>query len=93
MIVGRRYYPLPVPVRALFEVSFACLLMAGAVRALPLSDDMMDVFSLIIKAAVGGIIYLFVTFAINAAGCRKIITDIIKTLRERRTPDLVEAAE
>ncbi len=93
MIVGRRYYPLPVPVRAFFEVSFSCLLMAGAVSALPIPDGMLDIFSLIIKAALGGIIYVAVTFAINAAGCRQIIKDIIQKVRERRTPQLVEAAE
>ena len=93
MIIGRRYYPLPVPVRAFFEVSFACILMAGAVMSLPIPDSYLDVVSLLIKASVGGIVYVFAAFAIDAAGCRKIILDIVKTIRERGTPAIAETAK
>ena len=88
MVVGRLYYPLPVPVRAFFEVSFACILMAAAVLALPLPADMLDFLALLIKAAVGASIYVFVAFAINAAGCRKIILDVVQKLKDRRAPSL-----
>ena len=93
MIVGRRYYPLPVPVRAFFEVSFACIVMAMAVMSLPIPDSFLDVFSLLIKAAVGGIVYVIVTFAINAAGCRKVMMDTVQSLRDRREPKLAEVTK
>lgn len=93
MVIGRRYYPLPVPVRAFFEVSAACIIMAVVVLSLPIPDSFMDVFSLLIKAAVGGIVYVSTAFAINAAGCRKVILDSLRHLRERRTPELVEATK
>jgi len=93
MIVGRRYYPLPVPVRAFFEVSFACIVMAMAVMALPIPDSYLDVFSLLIKAAVGGIVYVIVTFAINAAGCRKVMMNTVQSLRDRREPKLAEVTK
>lgn len=93
LVVGRRYYPLPIPVRAFFEVSFACILMAGAVVSLPIPEDMLDIFALLIKAAVGGIVYVAVAFAMNTAGCRQIIIDIIQSLRDRRAPQLPETAK
>jgi len=93
MIVGRRYYPLPVPVRAFFEVSFACIVMAMAVMTLPIPDSFLDVFSLLIKAAVGGIVYVIVTFAINAAGCRKVMMNTVQSLRDRREPKLAEVTK
>ena len=97
MVIGRRYYPLPVPVRAFFEVSGACAVMALVVLALPIPADMLDVFALVIKAAVGASVYMFVAFVFNVAGCRKIIAGLVEKLRESRSQrpssELVEAAE
>jgi O-antigen/teichoic acid export membrane protein len=85
LLVGRRYYPLPIPVRAFAEISFACLVMAGVVSAIPTGQDMPDVLEVLLKAAVGMIVYGIVSFGINAANCRVLSQDIMSKLRGRTT--------
>ena len=71
--------------------------MALVVLALPIPADMLDFFALVIKAAVGASVYMFVAFVFNVAGCRKIIAGLVEKLRESRSQrpssELVEAAE
>jgi O-antigen/teichoic acid export membrane protein len=93
LVLGRRYYPLPVPVRAFVEVSVACALMAAVVLALPLPKDMLDVVKLMIKAGIGASVYLFVAFATNAAGCRQIIIDVVQKVRAMKSSNIVEVAK
>ena len=78
LIVGRRYYPLPIPVRALIEISAACLLMAGAVLALPDLSSLNPFIALFIKAGIGGIVYGFVSFATNAANSRLLVIGLLE---------------
>ncbi len=93
LALGRRYYPLPLPFRAFFEVGFACIAMAAVVNALPIADSMLDVFALIIKAGVGVIVYMSVCFFLNTADCRAVIIDIYSKLRDRNKNELAEAAQ
>lgn len=90
LIVGRRYYPLPIPVRAFFEISFACLIMAGVVMAVPLPVTMPDALIVVIKAFVGVLVYGIICFGINAANCRILAADILAKFRKR--PKLEEAS-
>ena len=78
IIVGRRYYPLPVPVRALLEISVACLLMAGVVMALPNLDGLNPFIALLIKVGVGAVIYGLVSFATNAANSRQLVIKLLE---------------
>lgn len=84
IVLGRRYYPLPLPIRAFFEVCAACCLMAGVVHALPIADSIPDVISLLIKAVVGVSVYGTVCFITNAANCRSVMCDMLKTLKSKR---------
>ncbi len=84
LIIGRRYFPIPIPVKAFLQISFACLIMAGVVTAVPVSDDIPDFVKILIKAGVGVPVYGLLCFTTNTAGCREIIKNL--TRRFRKTP-------
>lgn len=89
-ILGRRDYPLPLPLRAAAEIACCSAIMAGAVYALPLSNMEPGFVTLIIKGTVGVAVYLVACWFINAANCRPFIRD----LRDRvASPALTEPAE
>jgi len=79
--VGRRFYPLPIPIRATLEIGFACVCMAAGVLALPDLTHLHDLIALMIKATVGAIIYGAVCMAINAANSRIFIKSLINKRR------------
>ena len=79
--VGRRFYPLPIPVRATLEIGFACICMAAAVLALPDTSHLPDFVALVIKAAIGASVYGAVCMAINAANSRTFIKGLLEKRR------------
>ena len=79
--VGRRFYPLPIPVRATFEIGFACACMAVAVLALPDISHLPDFVALVIKAALGASVYGAVCMAINAANSRTFVKGLLEKRR------------
>jgi O-antigen/teichoic acid export membrane protein len=79
--IARRFYPLPIPVRATLEIGFACACMAVAVLALPDTSRLPDFIALIIKAAIGATVYGTVCMAINAANSRTFIKGLIEQRR------------
>ena len=79
--VGRRFYPLPLPIRATFEIGFACICMAAAVLALPSLGHFHDLITLVIKAGVGAVVYGAVCMAINAANSRTFIKGLLNKRR------------
>ena len=81
MIVGRKLYPLPVPVRAFFEISVCCIGMAAIVRLIPISNTMPDFIALMIKATIGGVVYMALSMAINAANSRTFLKKLISDRR------------
>lgn len=81
MIVGRRYYPLPVPVRAFCEISLCCIGMALVVNLIKLPSSTPDFLALILKASVGGAVYIALSLISNAAKSR---TFLRKTIDDRR---------
>ena len=85
--IGRRFYPLPIPVRATLEIGFACACMAAAVLALPDLSELNDFIALMIKATIGASIYGMVSLAINAANSRT----FIKSLLEKRSLKAVKS--
>jgi len=89
-ILGRRDYPLPLPLRAAAEITFCSAIMATAVYLLPLSNMAPGFITLILKGAVGVFVYLIACWMINAANCRT----FIKGLRNRiSSSPILEAAE
>jgi len=91
LAIGRRYYPLPMPFKTLGKIIFACVLMALAVRAIPLSPAMPDILELIIKAVIGGIVYGALSLLLNIADCRTLIGDIFQKFSKSQN-EAVEAA-
>ena len=81
VIVGRRFYPLPIPVRATLEIGFACICMAAAVQTLPDTSHLPDFVALVIKAAIGASVYGAVCMAINAANSRTFIKGLLDKRR------------
>ena len=79
--IGRRYYPLPIPVRATLEIGAACACMAAAVLALPDLSHLHDLIALVIKAGIGAAVYGGVCMAINAANSRTFIKGLIEKRR------------
>ena len=77
IIVARRYFPLPLPWKALVKTSFACLVMAGVVFAVKTPDTMPDVIELFLRAGIGATVYAIVALATNAANCRVLVKDLI----------------
>ena len=79
--VGRRFYPLPIPVRATIEICFACACMAAAVVSLPSLSHLNDFVALVIKAAVGATVYGVVCMIINAANSRSFLKGLLEKRR------------
>ena len=84
--VGRRYYPLPLPIKAFIQISFACLIMAGVVTGVPIPNGTPDFIEILIKAGVGVPIYTFLCFGTNTANCREIIKNLYYKLFPSKNP-------
>ena len=78
MIVGRRFYPLPIPFRAVLEIGFACACMALSVLSLPDLSHLHDFIALGIKAVTGASVYMIVCMVINAANSRSFIKNLVQ---------------
>ncbi len=89
-ILGRRDYPLPIPVRAAFEIGACSAIMAAVVQMLPLDGMKPGLITLIIKGTTGIIIYLIACLILNIANCREIIRALISKFRSR---SIIEVAE
>ena len=93
MVVARRSFPIPLPLKALVQCTFASLVMAGVVLALPARIDAWpDIAELLFKAGLGAGVYAAVAFIINAANCRKIVTDFLGKIKSRMRASTAEAA-
>ena len=92
LVVARRSFPLPLPIKALVQCTFACLVMAGVVQALPASIDAWpDIAELLLKTGTGAGVYAIVAFATNAANSRKIVTDFLDKIKDRMNTSVTEA--
>ena len=92
-VVARRSFPLPLPFKALLQCTFASLVMAGTVLALPDSiNEWPDLAELMVKAGVGATVYAIVAFGINAAHCRNIVQDFLDKVKNRIKPSAIEVS-
>jgi len=76
--LGRKYYPLPLPIKAFFQISTACLIMAAIVHSLPIPLTWPDFIKLIVKGLVGAVSYILISLMINSANCRDWIKERLK---------------
>ncbi len=72
-IIARRYYPLPLPLKALGQILLACAVMAAAVLVIPWPEYWPDAVKLFAKAGWGAFVYIVICWIINAANCRNYI--------------------
>ena len=77
IVLARRNYPLPLPLKATAQVGFACAVMATVILNLHFPESWTGPITLLLKAAIGGSVYLSVCLFINAADCRALIVNIL----------------
>ena len=92
LVIGRRYFPIPIPIKAFLQITFACLIMAGVVLSIPIPDGTPDFIEIVIKASVGIAVYGLSCFSTNTAGCRHIIQNIYYKFRPgKRVEETINA--
>ncbi len=89
-VLARRDYPLPVPLRAAFEISACSALMATAVFNLPLDAMEPGFITLVIKGVVGVAVYLFACWILNIADCRDTILGLLSRVKTTPFPEAAE---
>lgn len=89
IIVGRRYYPLPLPLRAAFQVTLACAVMGFVVYYVPVPETTPDFIEIIIRAGVGVPVYVALCLLVNIADCRDLAVAFIEKIRRRQTAETV----
>lgn len=82
ILMGRRVMVMPVPWGALVRCGLACLAMAAVVSRLPVLGGLPE---LILKAGVGGAVYVALALLLNAAGVRDLVHGLL-THRFKRVP-------
>lgn len=82
-IVARRSFPLPLPLKVFAQTSLACMLMAVVVKEFPIPNETADVFVLLIKATVGGCVYIPTIVLLNVSNTKDIIGVEIAKISKR----------
>jgi O-antigen/teichoic acid export membrane protein len=82
-LVGRRYFPLPLPFGAAAKTLLACAIMAGGVWLVPWPSSWPDFALLIGKAGLGMALYGGAALALNLADSRDYLTRIAQRLRKK----------
>ncbi|MCW5725629.1 MAG: lipopolysaccharide biosynthesis protein [Maricaulaceae bacterium] len=82
-LIGRRLFPLPVPLRDWGKAALATAGMALAVIAVP--GEGPAILTLLIKAGAGAAVYAALALALNVAGCRGWIRDARLALKPAET--------
>jgi O-antigen/teichoic acid export membrane protein len=90
LILARRDFPLPVPLKPALQITACCALMAAVVLVVPWPPSWPGFVLLFAKAALGACVYLLSCWVTNAANCRNFAQDI---LARRRLSPLPEPAE
>ncbi len=83
MGVGRRYAPLPVPIKDVLLIGLSCIVMAGVVYILP---DIGALPELIMKAAIGGVSYGALAVIFNAGGAKDLVKGLRSSQSEQSSP-------
>jgi len=81
IIIGRKLYALPLPVKETLMILLACAIMALGVRATPIPDSWPDWVEMLIMAGIGGIIYMLIVWTFNIANCRTLAQGFLQARR------------
>jgi len=93
LVIGRQYYPLPIPTKAFVKVSLACCVMAFVVLQIDIADTTPDFIAVVIKGSVGAIVYGMVCLLLNTANCRTLMNVFMNKLYDRRRVKNKEGSE
>ncbi len=74
-VIGRKHFPLPLPILVAAKTGLACAAMALAVVALPISEELPDLVKLIIMASTGAVVYAIMALILNLVDCRKVLME------------------
>ena len=86
LVMAKRVFPLPLPLKTLGQTVFASLVMAGIVLALPKTiSNLPDIFELLLKAIIGALVYGLVVFSMNVSDCRELAKEAITKIKNRKT--------
>jgi O-antigen/teichoic acid export membrane protein len=81
VIIGRRIFIMPIPVRDGLRAAAATVIMATAIFALPRFEPVL--LDLVLRIGVGGVSYGLAALALNVAGCRSWLPSL-----RARTPEV-----
>lgn len=81
-IIGRRYFPLPLPYNAAAKTLVACAVMGGGILVFPWPANWPALVLLFAQAGLGAALYGLAAFALNLANCREFLSSIIERLRK-----------
>ena len=85
-VIGRRYFPLPLPWATAGKTAFACALMAAGVMALPWPQGWPAFALLMAQAGFGALLYGGAALALDLAGCRQMAAKALALVRRRMEP-------
>jgi O-antigen/teichoic acid export membrane protein len=90
LILARRDFPLPVPLKPALQITACCALMAAVVLVVPWPASWPGFVLLFAKAALGACVYLLSCWVTNAANCRNFAQDMLARRRLSLFPEPAE---
>lgn len=81
ILIGRKLYALPLPVKTTLMILLACGIMAIGVKLTPIPDVWPDWIEMFVMVGIGGFIYLLMVWTLNIANCRTLIKEFIQNRR------------
>lgn len=81
VLIAKSHIAMPVPYKAIAQCALCCLLMAGAVLALPRMHGLVD---LLVSATVGAAVYSLCAYAMDAAGVRGLVKRLVQVFTDRK---------
>ena len=91
LIIGRKLYPLPLPIKSTLMIIFACIIMAAGVKLTPVPQAWPDWIRVISMAIIGMLIYVSLATVLNIANCRTIGLDLLQKFRSGKQVEPEEA--
>ncbi len=83
-MIGRRYFPLPLPYGAAAKTIMACAVMAAGILLVPWPSEWPATALLMAQASLGALLYGIAAFAFNLADCRDLVGRLSDRLRKHQ---------
>lgn len=89
IIIGRKYYPLPLPAKEFIHISLACVAMAVIVKITPIPKTLPDFWIMSLKGIVGILSYGLICYLTNTANTRDVLRGIVGKFSARAEDPVV----